>query len=88
MSRGGTEASGPGTKVPRRVPAAARAAAGAVGAGRIRTGTQPPHSAPQPEPGETQRQEEEGHFQKAQAQGQERRDQHASRSVRPHAVHH
>lgn len=35
MSRGGTETSGPGAKVPRRVPAAARAAAGPVGAGRV-----------------------------------------------------
>lgn len=81
VSRGGTETRGPGAKVPRGVPAAAWAAAGPVGAGRVRTGTQPPHTAPEPEPGETQRQEEEGNVQKAQAQGQERRDQHASRSV-------
>lgn len=82
MPRGGAEAGGFGTEVPRRVPAAARAAAGPVGAGCVRARAQPPHPPPEPEPGETQRQEEEGYLQEAQAQGQERReDQHASRCV-------
>lgn len=35
LPRGGAEASGSGAEVSRRVPAAARAAAGPVGAGRV-----------------------------------------------------
>lgn len=82
MPRGRAEASRSGAEVARGVLAAARTAAGPVGAGRVRARAQPPHPPPEPEPGETQRQEEEGHFQEAQAQEQEwREDQHAPRCV-------
>lgn len=85
MSRGGAEAGRSGAKVSRGVPPSARAAAGPMGAGRVRTRAQPPHPPPQPEPGEAQRQEEERHFQEAQAEGQERReDQHAPRYAPGH----